>query len=325
MKVFIGTDDINRNIKNPAITIGNFDGVHLGHKALFQKVKEWARKLDGESVVMTFHPHPLQVLRPANGPAFITLHEQKLALIESCGIDAVVVIPFSIEFAQITATDFVKDLLVGKIGAKAIVVGYDYRFGRNREGDTEFLRKMGEQHGFELEVVSGIQTEGVVVSSTIIRRLICDGRIREAGSLLGRPYEIRGSVVKGRDRGGRLLGFPTANVCMSTQAAPKPGVYAVMVEVDDKQYMGAANLGYNPTFENTDLSLEVYILDFSENIYGKPIMVRFIDRLRDEKRFSGLDELIAQIQKDVEITREILTERQAPVTVCKAVGAAFRD
>ena len=313
MRIFMGIDNLNRNIRNPALTIGNFDGVHLGHKALFKRVKEWAKKLDGESVVMTFNPHPLQVFRPQDAPAFITMHEQKLALIESCGIDAVIVVPFNREFAEISATDFVKKIIVEKIGAKAIIVGYDYRFGRNREGNIEFLKAMGEKEGFSIDVVSGVHTDGVVVSSTMIRHFIHDGFIKEAGDLLGRPYEILGEVVPGRARGGRLLGFPTANVRLSIQASPKPGVYAVEVELEGKKYMGAANLGYNPTFGDVDLSLEVFILDFDGDIYGKQILVRFVERLRDEVKFSGIEELIAQIQKDVERTREILTERSVAV------------
>ncbi len=317
MKIISGLENIHKQIKRPALTIGNFDGVHLGHKALFNRVKEWAKVLDGESVVMTFDPHPLQVLSPRNGPAFITLHQQKLDLIASCGIDTTIVVPFSREFAQISATDFVKDILVDRIGVKAIVVGYDYRFGRDREGNIDFLKKMGDSNGFQLEVVSGIEMEGTVVSSTVIRRFICDGQLKEACRLLGRPYEVSGAVVRGRERGGRMLGFPTANVVMASQASPKPGVYAMEVELDGKTYFGAANLGYNPTFGDTDLSLEVHILDFDADIYGKQITVRFIDRLRDEKRFSSLAELSAQIQRDVEKAREILTARNVPAECLK--------
>jgi riboflavin kinase / FMN adenylyltransferase len=309
MEVFEGIDHIRRSIKNPVLTIGNFDGVHRGHQALFQKVKEWAQKLQGESVVMTFHPHPLQVLFPGKGPDFITSHERKLELIASCGIDATIVIPFSKEFAKISAKEFVKDILVDSIGVKGIVVGYDYRFGHGREGDLAFLRKMGEEYDFEVDIVSGIQIDELVVSSTAIRRLIREGDLREANKLLGRCYEVTGTVVTGRQRGGKLLGFPTANIHMSCQAPPRPGVYVVQVQVEGKTYGGAANLGYNPTFGDTALTLEVHIFDFNQNIYGKPISVRFIDRLREEKRFSGPEELSEQIQKDVAKAREILAER----------------
>jgi riboflavin kinase/FMN adenylyltransferase len=195
---------------------------------------------------------------------------------------------------------------VDRIGIKAIVVGHDYRFGKGREGDIDLLKKMGERHAFDVEAVAGIDVEGTLVSSTLIRQCIHGGDLREAGRLLGRPYEIKGAVVKGRNRGARLLGFPTANIDMAGHAAPKGGVYAVQVEIDGRLYGGAANLGYNPTFGDTTLSLEVHILDFSGDVYGKNVTVRFIDRLRDEKKFSGLEELTRQISRDVERAREIL-------------------
>jgi len=314
MEIIVGIDNIQRSLKNPVLTIGNFDGVHRGHQALFRRVTEWARKLNGESVVMTFHPHPLNVLFPGKGPVFITPHERRLELIAKCGIDVTIVVPFSTEFAKISARDFVKDLLVQIIGAKAIVVGYDYRFGYGREGDIDFLKRLGKEYGYEVETVAGIQLGGTMVSSTAIREFIREGELGEACRLLGRPYEITGVVVKGRERGGRLLGFPTANINISAslQASPKLGVYAVLVTVGGKTYGGAANLGYNPTFGDTDLSLEVHIFDLNEDLYGKPITVRFVDRLRDEKRFSGPEELAVQIRKDVKKAKEILTERFPP-------------
>ena len=197
---------------------------------------------------------------------------------------------------------------MSRIGVKALVVGYDYKFGHGREGDIEFLKKMGETFHFDVEAVSGMQMGGTVVSSTVIRQFIKQGRMREANALLGRPYEISGVVVKGRDRGGRVLGFPTANIRLSQQAPPKLGVYAVEVEVEGKRYGGAANLGYNPTFGDTELSLEVYIFDFDEDIYAKPISIRFIDRLRDEKRFSSPAALAEQITLDVQTARQIWDE-----------------
>lgn len=307
MEIIVGIDNIRRPLSNPALTIGNFDGVHRGHRALFKKVKSWADKLQGESVVMTFNPHPLEVFRPGNGPAFITTHERKLELIADAGIEVTIVVPFNQWFAQTSATEFVKDLLVDRIGIKAIVVGHDYRFGRGREGNIDFLRKMGEQYAFAVDAVSGIDVEGTVVSSTLIRQCIQGGDLREAGRLLGRPYEIKGLVVRGRNRGARLLGFPTANIDMANHAAPKRGIYAVQVDIEGRLYGGAANLGYNPTFGDNALSLEVHIFDFNENIYDRAITVRFVDRLRDEKKFSGPEELTRQIQLDVERAKEVLS------------------
>lgn len=307
MQVFVGLDQIPKKLKNPVLTIGNFDGVHRGHQSLFQKVREWAVRLNGQSVVMTFQPHPLEVLFPGKGPAFITQHERKLQLIESCGIDCAIIIPFNREFSLISAHSFVKDLLVDKIGIRAIVVGYDYRFGHSREGDIDFLREMGKQHGFEVDTVAGIRIDEKVVSSTAIRKLIHDGDLKEAAKLLGRCYEVTGTVITGRSR-GRLLGFPTANVRIPIQATPRTGVYAVETEVDGRCYGGAASLGFNPTFGDGEFSLEVHILGFNEDIYGKQITIRFLDRLRDEKRFSGPEELVAQIKKDVQLAGEIFSE-----------------
>jgi riboflavin kinase / FMN adenylyltransferase len=309
MQVFEGIDKIQRSLKDPVLTIGNFDGVHCGHQALFRKATEWAEKLGGESVVLTFHPHPIEVLAPGQGPVFITPHERKLELIALCGIDVAIVVPFSTQFAQVSAHNFVKVLLVDKIGPKAIIVGEDYRFGYGREGDTEFLQKMGSQYGFRVETVSGVQMDGTVVSSTLIRQLIQDGDLGEANRLLGRTYEIAGVVVPGHQRGERLLGFPTANISLAGQAPPKRGVYVVEVEVGEKTYGGAANVGFNPTFGGTDLSVEAFLFDFDQNLYEKTIRIHFIERIRDEKRFSGAHELAVQIGKDVEKAKEILRAR----------------
>ncbi|WP_084058643.1 bifunctional riboflavin kinase/FAD synthetase [Desulfacinum hydrothermale] len=309
MKVYRDIASIEKPFRNPVITIGNFDGVHRGHRALFQRVIGWARKLKGESVVMTFDPHPLQVLRPGNGPNFITPYARKLELMEQEGIDVAIVVPFSQDFARISAHDFVKDLLVDRIGIRGIVVGYDYRFGRGREGNIKMLRDLGIRYGFQVEMVSGIELDGTVVSSTAIRHLIRDGRIQEAETLLGRPYEITGQVVKGRER-GRLLGFPTANIRVETQVPPKAGVYAVEVELDGEIYWGAANFGTNPTFGDPEPSLEVHLLDFQGDLYGKELTVRFVAKLRDEQRFDGPEALVDQIHKDVAETRRILASRK---------------
>ncbi len=305
MEVFTGITSMRRKLRNPAITIGNFDGVHKGHQALFERVKQWARQVDGESAVITFNPHPLEVLFPGKTMTFITSHQQKLKLIESCGIDATIVVPFSREFSQISARRFVEDLLVGQLGVKAIVVGYDYRFGHSREGDIDFLIQMGREFGFSVDTMAGIRVDDTVVSSTVIRQMIKQGNVKNAGKLLGRPFEVSGTVIEGKKRGAGL-GFPTANIRMPSTASPRTGVYAVEAEVDGARYGGAANLGYNPTFGDTEMSLEVHIFDFTQDIYGKPITVRFADRLREERRFSGPQELVEQIRKDVEAARKIL-------------------
>ncbi|ABK18855.1 bifunctional riboflavin kinase/FAD synthetase [Syntrophobacter fumaroxidans] len=311
MEIFRGLENIRQSLNNPAITIGNFDGVHRGHQALFDRVKEWAKRLGGKSVVMTFDPHPVEVLFPNKNLQFITSQERKLELISASGIDAAIVVPFSREFSRISARGFVEDLLVGRIGIKALVVGHDYRFGYSREGDIVLLKELGREFGFEVETLSGVRLDDTVVSSTVIRQLILKGEMKRANRLLGRCYEIDGIVEVGRQRGGRLLGFPTANIRMSSQAPPRTGVYIVEVEVNGTRYRGAANLGYNPTFGDTDLSLEVHIFDFSRNIYGESIKVWFLDRIRDERRFAGPQELADQIKLDVARAREFFADRKA--------------
>ena len=307
MQVFRGIQAIERKFKNPAITIGNFDGVHKGHQTIFQRVRQWAEEIHGESVVVTFDPHPLEVLFPEKAPSFITSHRQKLDLIASCGIDAAVVIPFDHEFARMSAREFVEVVLVEKIGTRAIVVGHDYRFGHSREGDIPFLKQLGEQYGFKVEIISGIKMNDTVVSSTNIRQMIMNGDIKEANKLLGRYFEVSGTVIAGRKR-GISLGFPTANIRMPPLTSPRTGVYVIEAEVDGKRYGGAANLGYNPTFGDADLSLEAHLFDFDRDIYGNLITIWFIDRLRDERRFSGPDELALQIAKDVDSAKKVLAE-----------------
>ncbi|MGC9195497.1 MAG: bifunctional riboflavin kinase/FAD synthetase [Syntrophobacteraceae bacterium] len=307
MEVFHGIQAVRGRLKRAAITIGNFDGVHRGHKALFEKVRQWAGKLEGQSAVVTFDPHPLEVVSPQNAPAFITNHRLKMELIADCGIDATIVIPFNHLFSRMSAREFVQIALVENIGAKAVIVGYDYRFGHSREGDIAFLRQLGAEYGFEVETVSGIKVSDTVVSSTAIRQMIAQGQIRDANKLLGRFFEVSGEVITGQRRGIRL-GFPTANIRMPIMACPPKGVYVVEAQVEGKRYGGAANLGVNPTFGNTKLALETHLFDFNQDIYGKTITIRFIERLREEKRFSGPEELIVQIGKDVARAKKILAE-----------------
>jgi len=313
MEVINGIEEVSRSFRNPVLTIGNFDGVHLGHVGIFHRVKDLARALGGESLVMTFHPHPIKVLSPGNGPPLITLHEQKVQLIEAAGIDVLIVVQFTIAFAQMTADDFVERILHEKIGARAVIVGPDYRFGRDRRGNIAFLMTMGKKFNFEVHVVPDLTVNGKEVSSSAIRSFILAGDVERARTMLGRDYQVSGRVVRGRDRGGRLLGFPTANLVLMEKLTPKQGVYATEVWVGGRRYQGATNIGYNPTFRNGVLSVETHIIDFSGDLYGKTLQVRFIKRLRDEKAFSGPQELAAQIQRDVRQAREILARRWTEV------------
>ncbi|MBU0986280.1 MAG: bifunctional riboflavin kinase/FAD synthetase [Proteobacteria bacterium] len=300
---------IEKPYKNAVITIGNFDGVHIGHQALFHEVIEKADVLGGTSIVMTFEPHPTRVLKSNGHPPLITLYEQKIELVERSGVDVIICIPFTREFAAISAKEFIEDILVKRIGMKAIVVGNDYTFGKNREGNLELLQIYAKHFGFEVIVTDWIQTANNHpgrISSTRTRELVMNGNVAEAQKLLGRNYQVRGTVTTGRNRGGRLLGFPTANITLHDELCPKTGVHAVTVECLEKHYKGVANIGYSPTFGNNQFTVEVHILNFNQNIYGHKIRVNFIDRIRDEKKFPNISELSEQIRRDIEKAHVIL-------------------
>ena len=290
------------------ITIGNFDGVHIGHQALFHTVIETADAIGGVSVAMTFEPHPIRVLQKKYFP-LITLFEQKKELIEKSGIDTLICIPFNKEFAQITADQFVADLLVEKIGMRAIVVGNDYTFGRGRDGDLAFLKDRAETFNYDVMVTDWIQDNSQDpnrISSTRIRELVRTGKMKKARKMLGRWYQIRGKVTPGRNRGGKLLGFPTANINLQDELAPQNGVYAVWVEVDRERQMGVANIGFSPTFDDHVFTVEVHLLDFEGDLYGKEIRVNFVKRIRGEIKFDSLEALSAKIGDDIEVGKALL-------------------
>ena len=306
-----GLNDISQPFRRAVVTIGNFDGVHIGHQALFYEVIERAHAIDGTSIAITFEPHPLRVLNRNASPPLITIFEQKVELIERSGLDVLISIPFTLEFAAISAQRFVEDLLVRKIGMKAIVVGEDYAFGKNREGDIELLSTLAPRLGYEVVVTGMIRTvKGTLdrISSTAIRELVQAGEMAQAGRMLGRHFQLRGTVVTGRDRGGKLLGFPTANLKLEDELCPKTGIYAVTVEIEDRLLRGVANIGYSPTFDDMQFTVEVHILDFNEMIYGRKIRVNFTKRIRDEAKFASLAALKAQIAADVEAARRLLAE-----------------
>ncbi|HSO63323.1 MAG TPA: bifunctional riboflavin kinase/FAD synthetase [Desulfobacterales bacterium] len=302
-------DKITQPFKGAVITIGNFDGVHIGHQALFYEVIEKAYAIGGTSIAMTFEPHPLRLLRQHNRPPLITLLEQKLELIERSGIDVLICVPFTQEFAAIPAAAFVENLLVRKIGLKAIVVGEDYAFGKNREGDIGLLKELAPRLGYEVVVTSLIRTvKGISerISSTAIREMVLEGKMEPACKMLGRHFQVRGVVVSGRDRGGRLLGVPTANLKLEDELCPKTGIYAVTAEIAGALHPGVANIGYSPTFEDRQFTVEVHILDFHDDIYGQKIRVNFVKRLRDEMKFTGIDALKRQIELDIDCARRVL-------------------
>jgi riboflavin kinase / FMN adenylyltransferase len=307
MILLTSISQLKEKLPHPAVTIGNFDGVHLGHREIFRRVRELARAQGGVSVVVTFSPHPLQVLSPATGVKLITSPEEKRALIEESGIDYLLEIPFDKAFASIPAREFVDRILVGAIGMEGLVIGYDYAFGRGREGNVTLLREMGERYSFKVEILEPIAGGGVVYSSTAVRTMVQEGDVKGVVSVLGRYYEVSGTVVHGHRR-GHELGFPTANVETVKDLIPAPGVYAVKVRVGDEYLDGACNIGNNPTFGNEAISLEVHLLDFQGEIYGRRVTLVFIERLRGETRFPDLETLKAAIAADVTRCRSILRE-----------------
>lgn len=292
-------------LKNPVVTIGNFDGVHLGHRRIFQELKQAAADLGGVSVVITFTPHPLKVLPSRKKLHLITTYEEKEELIAASGVDYLIVIPFTEKFAAITAREFVSDLLVGVIGMRKLIIGYDYAFGRNREGNVELLRQLGGEHGFAVQVLAPIGDGQIVYSSTNIRRMVEHGDVGGVVSLLGRHFSLRGNVVHGHHR-GQGLGFPTANLVTEKELVPRSGVYAVKARIGDALYDGACNIGSNPTFADETMSIEVFIFAFDGDLYGQEVRLYFIERIRDERKFPDAAALQKAIAADVARCREIL-------------------
>ncbi len=311
MKIVTNLSEITQPYDNPFVTIGNFDGVHFGHQMLFSEVVNKAYRHKGTSVVITFDPHPLKVVRPDIGIKLISTFEQKVELIELANIDVLIVIPFTREFADTPAETFVDDVLIKKIGVEELIVGYDYAFGKGRQGDIPFLKEQGKKKGFEVSVVEPYYVDEMLSSSTMVRDLVSEGRMRDVKKLLGRNYQIRGKVKVGKQRGGPIVGFPTANLAISEEdLCPKHGVYVTQVVYKGKCYGGVLNIGYNPTFGEDKLSAETHIFDFDQDIYGKPIKINLLKFIRPEMKFSGPEELSQQITKDIQEAKKVLDDAQ---------------
>ena len=298
-----------RNIKNAVVTIGTFDGVHLGHQAIFKVMRRLAQEIGGETVVVTFHPHPRQVLSIGTERLrFICSQEEKLKKIEEFGIDNVLIIPFTKEFASTPSEDFIKDYIIDSIHPSIIVVGYDHHFGKNRMGDYEMLTQLGKQYNFRTVQVEAQDVNEVAVSSTKIRNFLWAGNVKAANELLGYPYSVTGTVVEG-NKIGRTIGFPTANLDIPNEymMINNPGVYACQTMIDGKPYNAMANTGLRPTVEDRtdgDFIIEVNIFDFNGDLYGKTLKVWFLDRIRDEEKFKGLEALKAQLEHDRKKVKE---------------------
>jgi len=298
---------ISRPFTNSVITLGNFDGIHLGHQELVRMVMKRAQEIKGQSMVVTFRPHPLKVLAPEKCPPLISIYEEKIELFKKLGIDVLVKIPFSHHFAEMSPREFVKKILCDLLGTKEIFVGCNYRFGKGREGTTQTLRMMGEEFGFRVNEVKQIFLKSEVISSTKIRQLLTAGEVEHAAELLGRPYAITGIVIKGDSR-GKTLGFPTANIASKHAIIPANGVYAVKLSARDTCHDGVVNIGLRPTFDTKSLAIEVHVFDFNEDLYGEEVTIYFIKKLRQEKKFDSADTLIAQITKDIDEAKTVLAE-----------------
>lgn len=303
MKIIKGLENIQEKFEYPVLTLGNFDGVHLGHQKIFEMVQNRARETGGTSIVLTFDPHPQRVLFPGKEFYLLNTFEEKIRILEDIGIDVVICVAFTREFANKSPYEFVKEVLHEQLDVEEVYVGYDSTFGKGREGSPQELKYLGGKFGFKVAIVPPIALKGKPVSSTRIRELLKEGDVEDAALLLNRRYSIDGEVIRGK-AWGKKLGFPTANLKLHHELIPKDGIYIVQVLWRNKTFKGALNIGTNPTFHDGKLSIEVHILDFNQNVYGERLKVIFHKRIRDELTFSAVQELIDQIAKDVEVARQ---------------------
>ena len=307
MKVYRGLEDYN-NVKNAIVTTGTYDGVHLGHKTIIKHLKKIAKKNNGETVVLTFHPHPRMVLQKNSDIKLLGTIEERILLLKEAGIDHLIILPFTKEFSRISSLEFVRDILVNQIGTKKLVIGYDHHFGRNREGSFAHLREFGPMYGFEVEEIPAIDVKDVNVSSTKIRVALEEGDISKAKEYLGRNYSISGIVVTGNQI-GRLIGFPTANIKIkeSIKLIPKIGVYAVNIFHNDYKYKGMLNIGFRPTIsDDNGISIEVHLFDFNASLYKEELKIEFISKIRKEKQFKDVNQLKGQLERDLINCKKIL-------------------
>ena len=300
MNVYQSLEEI-KPIKRPVLTLGMFDGVHIGHQSILKQLNAIAKEIDGESVLITFNPHPRMVLQPNCDLKFLNTLEEKENVLRQFGLEHLIIQAFTKDFSQVTSVEFVKNLLVDKINIDTLVIGYDHHFGKNREGNFEQLQVLSKEYGFNLIQLQAVEENDVAVSSTKIRNALIEGNIAYANKALNYNYPLSGEVVHG-DKIGRTLGFPTANLQIDpNKLIPKDGVYAVDVFVDNQKYLGLLSIGFRETVTNSrEHRVEVNILDFDQTIYGKTIRLEFLERLRDEKKFNSLDELIAAMNQDKE-------------------------
>ncbi|HEY3294255.1 MAG TPA: bifunctional riboflavin kinase/FAD synthetase [bacterium] len=311
MEIFRGPWSNFVDVRDSAVTVGFFDGVHVGHRAILDALITDAKAQSLRSVVLTFDTHPRHVLRETNAPiGLLTTPEEKIALLSRTGVDQALVVHFDPTLAQMSAADFVQIVLKGRIGMKKIVIGYNHGFGKGRMGDRETLIAMSRQLGFSVDVVNPTRVNDTIVSSTYLRELIADGQVAVAAEGLGRYYSIRGMVIHGYGRGKRL-NWPTANLGLVSpgKLSPRDGIYAGLARLRDETFPAAISIGYNPTFTEGKHSLEAHLIDFDRNIYDEELELEFVERIRSEKKFSSETELSKQIAADVQACADLLTSR----------------
>ncbi len=306
MKVYSSVHEIAHPIPNAVVTSGTFDGLHLGHQKIISRLNDIRDYHNGESVIFTFSPHPRHFLFPKKKFELLTSIEEKIQLFKSLGVDHLIIHPFTSEFSNLSSQEFLKNYLEKIIGTKHLVIGYDHKFGKNREGSFDYLHKNSFEYQFSIEEIARKDIEQKTISSTSIRTHLNNGDIALANTLLGRPYSITGKVIEGQ-KIGRTIGYPTANIKVEdTKLIPKNGAYAVFIDIENTLYKGMLNIGVRPTVNGINQSIEVNIFNFDKNIYNTSITINLINKLRDEKKFSNLTDLEYQLKLDKETTLRIL-------------------
>lgn len=309
MKRELGLENVQRNSAS-VVTVGTFDGVHVGHQALVRYLVRRAEEQGGCSVVVTFNPHPREVVRSEAVPLLTTV-EERAAVLERLGVDRFILIEFTKVFSLLSPEAFVEDVLVAQVGLKEIVIGYDHGFGRGRQGDAELLERLGAQHNFTVDVIPAQEVAAHVVSSSEIRQLLESGDVKRATEMLGRYYELTGTVIHG-DQRGRTIGYPTANIIVSNprKVVPMQGVYAVQVTIlgETTAHGGMMNIGQRPTFDGDGIHLEVHLFDYDGDLYERELRVEFVERIRDESKFSGVEALVEQLSRDATRSKAALAE-----------------
>lgn len=309
MEIIRGLEALKESYPNTVMTIGNFDGLHLGHQKILLTVIKKSEEMKGTSMVVTFDPHPMKVLAPEREIKLLTTPRERERLLEAMRIKVLLCINFNKEFSHLLPDDFIEDVLVEKIEAKAVIVGQNYAFGKDRKGTTELLRRRGRKYGFSVNVVRNAQVNGEVVSSSKIRSLLLKGHVFEASTFLGRAYPIEGNVIRGAGRGEKLLHVPTANITTPNELVPKEGVYAVRIGFRGEFFDGVANIGKKPTFGDAVTSYEVHIFNFSGNLLGEHLRIYFVDWIRSGRSFPDALSLEKQIRNDIEQAKEILSRK----------------